>query len=146
MSAAQGTPATGATGATADRVGPSLADERTVECRPEMPRLRPAEMTALAAEVPQWRLVERDGVVRLERVFRVPSYRAALDLANRIGLLAEEAGHHPALLIEWGRVTVRWWTLAIRGLHRNDFVMAARTDRLYDEWEWDEAGSGSPAA
>ncbi|HSE95394.1 MAG TPA: 4a-hydroxytetrahydrobiopterin dehydratase, partial [Methylomirabilota bacterium] len=59
-----------------------------------------------------------------------PTFVAALDFTNRVGALAEAEGHHPALLTEWGRVTVSWWTHAIRGLHRNDFVMAAKTDRL----------------
>ena len=51
--------------------------------------------------------------------------------SNRVGALAEQEGHHPALLTEWGRVTVSWWTHAIGGLHRNDFILAARTDTLY---------------
>ena len=44
--------------------------------------------------------------------------------------MAEEEGHHPALLTEWGRMTVTWWTHKISGLHRNDFIMAAKTDEL----------------
>jgi len=54
-------------------------------------------------------------------------------LTNRVGALAEAEGHHPALLTEWGRVTVTWWTHKIRGLHRNDFIMAAKTDGLVTE-------------
>jgi len=115
---------------------PDLAAERCGSCRADAPRLEPAEIAVLAAEVPEWRVTERNGVPRLERTFPMPSYLAGLEFARRVGLLAEEADHHPAIVIEYGRVTVRWWTHAIRGLHRNDVVMAARTDRLYEAGEW----------
>ena len=75
-------------------------------------------------------MLERDGVKRLERVFTFPDFAGALAFTNRVGAIAEAAGHHPALLTEWGRVTVGWWTHAIGGLHRNDFIMAARTEPL----------------
>jgi 4a-hydroxytetrahydrobiopterin dehydratase len=74
--------------------------------------------------------VERDGVRRLERVFTFANFADALAFTNRVGALAEAAGHHPALLTEWGRVTVAWWTHKIGGLHRNDFIMARKTDAL----------------
>ncbi|HVR28570.1 MAG TPA: 4a-hydroxytetrahydrobiopterin dehydratase, partial [Thermoanaerobaculia bacterium] len=54
-----------------------------------------------------------------------------LDFTNKVGEIAEEEGHHPALLTEWGKVTVGWWTHKIKGLHRNDFIMAAKTDEAY---------------
>ena len=68
---------------------------------------------------------------RLRRVFSFDDFAQALEFTNRVGALAEEEGHHPALLTEWGRTTVTWWTHKIRGLHRNDFVMAAKTAVLY---------------
>jgi len=89
-----------------------------------------AEIAELKHEVAGWQLLERDGIARLERVFQVPSFADALAFTNRVGALAEAEGHHPALLTEWGRVTVTWWTHKIRGLHRNDFIMAAKTDAL----------------
>ena len=107
-----------------------LSAERCVACRPDAPRLTDAEIAALRREVPDWRVVERDGIPRLERAFEWPNFAEALAFTERVGALAEAEGHHPALLTEWGRVTVSWWTHAIRGLHRNDFVMAARTDGL----------------
>jgi 4a-hydroxytetrahydrobiopterin dehydratase len=108
----------------------SLARERCVACRPDSPRVTEAELGQLRSHVPQWTLVERDGVWRLERAFRFANFVEALDFTNRVGALAEAEGHHPVLLTEWGRVTVTWWTHAIGGLHRNDFVMAAKTDAL----------------
>jgi 4a-hydroxytetrahydrobiopterin dehydratase len=76
-------------------------------------------------------VVTRDGVRRLEREFRFRNFSAALDFTNQIGGLAEEEDHHPALLTEWGRVTAAWWTHRVGGLHRNDFIMAAKTDEIY---------------
>jgi len=108
-----------------------LAGETCVPCRGGEPTLDEAEIDALLPEAPGWRVAERDGVKRLERDFRFADFASALDFTVEVGARAEEAGHHPALLTEWGRVTVSWWTHAIGGLHRNDFVMAARTDRVY---------------
>jgi 4a-hydroxytetrahydrobiopterin dehydratase len=81
--------------------------------------------------VPDWQIVERDQIKRLERAFKFKNFVEALQFTNRVGELAEEEGHHPALMTEWGRVTVTWWTHKIKGLHRNDFIMAAKTDGLY---------------
>jgi len=89
-----------------------------------------AEIAELTREIPDWHLVERDGIARLERVFHVPSFADALAFTNRVGAIAEAEGHHPALLTEWGQVTVTWWTHKIRGLQWNDFIMAAKTDAL----------------
>lgn len=107
----------------------TLAEQPCQACRADAPRATDDEIAALQAELPDWAVVERDGVKRLERVYRFNDFRAALDFTNRVGELAEQAGHHPALLTEWGRVTVTWWSHKLKGLHRNDFIMAARTDR-----------------
>jgi 4a-hydroxytetrahydrobiopterin dehydratase len=107
-----------------------LSAETCQECRPGAPAVREAEAETLLAQLPSWSVVQRDGVRQLQRVFTFSDFAAALAFTNRVGALAEAHGHHPALLTEWGRVTVRWWTHAIHGLHRNDFVMAAKTDRL----------------
>jgi 4a-hydroxytetrahydrobiopterin dehydratase len=110
-----------------------LARGRCEPCRRGAPTVTAAEMEELRPQVPDWVVVERDGVPRLERVFEFPDFAQALEFTNRVGAVAEEQGHHPALLTEWGRVTVGWWTHKIRGLHRNDYVMAARTDEVARE-------------
>jgi len=74
--------------------------------------------------------VEKDGIKRLERVFRFEDFAEAMAFTEKVAGIAESEGHHPALLTEWGRVTVTWWTHKIRGLHKNDFIMAAKTDML----------------
>ena len=107
-----------------------LTSEKCVACRRGAPTVTEAEIAELKPQVPDWDLVERDGIPRLERVFHFPDFAQALAFTNRVGSVAEGEGHHPALLTEWGRVTVAWWTHKIRGLHRNDFIMAAKTDAL----------------
>ncbi len=108
-----------------------------VACRRDAPRVTAKEIEELHPQVPEWELVERDAVARLERVFRFPNFIAALAFTRQVGELAEQEGHHPALLTEWGRVTVTWWTHKISGLHRNDFIMAAKTDGVSGENEPD---------
>jgi 4a-hydroxytetrahydrobiopterin dehydratase len=108
----------------------ALANDKCTACRRDSPRVTEAEISELKPMIPEWALVERDGIQRLERVFRFTNFAEALSFTNRVGELAEEQGHHPAILTEWGRVTVTMWTHKIRGLHRNDFIMAAKIDSL----------------
>jgi 4a-hydroxytetrahydrobiopterin dehydratase len=99
-------------------------------CRRGAPLATEDERAEFMPQIPEWKIVEREGIERLERVFDFPDFARALEFTNRVGELAESEGHHPALLTEWGRVTVSWWTHKIGGLHRNDFILAARTDQL----------------
>jgi 4a-hydroxytetrahydrobiopterin dehydratase len=110
-----------------------LTKQKCEACHVGAPRVTDAEVAELKPQVPDWQLVLRDDIWRLERAFEFQDFAAALAYANQVGALAESEGHHPALLVEWGRVTVSWWTHKIKGLHRNDFVMAAKTDRLLRE-------------
>ena len=109
-----------------------LAEETCIACRRDAPTVTADELAELRPEVPDWKLLQVDGVPRLQRSFEFDDFAAALAFTNRVGAISEDEGHHPALLTEWGRVTVSWWTHKIRGLHRNDFVMAAKTDELYE--------------
>jgi len=107
-----------------------LAELICVPCRGGMPPLSEEEIQALLPQVPGWEVVEAAGVKRLKRVYGFKNFAAALAFSNRVGEIAEAEGHHPAILTEWGKVTVSWWTHHIQGLHQNDFIMAARTDQL----------------
>src|SRR5947209_2598018 len=109
----------------------TLASEKCVACRADAPRVTEAEMAELRSTVPEWEVVAQEGIPRLARTFRFDGFVQALEFTNRVGAIAESEGHHPAILTEWGKVTVSWWTHKIRGLHRNDFVMAAKTDALH---------------
>jgi 4a-hydroxytetrahydrobiopterin dehydratase len=107
-----------------------LTSESCEACRVGAPTVTEEEMTTLGKDVPEWQVLERDGIRQLERVFTFDNFADALAFTNKVGELAESAGHHPAILTEWGRVTVTWWSHKIRGLHRNDYIMAAKTDAL----------------
>jgi 4a-hydroxytetrahydrobiopterin dehydratase len=107
-----------------------LARQRCVPCGSDALPATENEIRELLHQVPAWELVERDGVQQLRREFPFRDFAAALEFTNAVGGAAEQENHHPALLTEWGQVTVSWWTHKIAGLHRNDFVMAAKTDEL----------------
>lgn len=108
-----------------------LRQMQCVPCRGGEPPLGDIEIAGFHLQVPEWQVAEPDGVRRLVRIFKFKDFASALEFTNRVGELAESEGHHPALLTEWGKVTVSWWTHKIKGLHPNDFIMAARTDDIY---------------
>jgi 4a-hydroxytetrahydrobiopterin dehydratase len=100
-------------------------------CRGDEPPLADERIEEILAQVPEWELVERDGIKRLERTFKFRNFAQALAFTDRVGEIAEEEGHHPVIELTWGRATVTWYTHKIKGLHQNDFIMAAKTDELY---------------
>ncbi len=108
----------------------ALAREACTACRPDSPRVEAGTAARLLADLPGWEVVAADGIDLLRREFSFPDFNAALAFANRVGKLADAADHHPRIVLEWGRATVDWWTHTIGGLHRNDFIMAARTSEL----------------
>jgi 4a-hydroxytetrahydrobiopterin dehydratase len=108
----------------------NLSQQKCVACRGNEPMLSDSQIEELRPQVPDWQVKEVNGEKRLERVFKFKNFAEALAFTNKIGVIAEEEDHHPLLITEWGRVTVAWWTHVIRGLHQNDFIMAARTDQL----------------
>ena len=109
-----------------------LAKMKCVACRGDQPQVTEAELDVYQDQVPEWRIVSRGGINRLERVFVFSDFAGALEFTNQVGQLAEREDHHPAILTEWGQVVVTWWTHKIRGLHRNDFVAASKTDKLLE--------------
>ena len=99
-------------------------------CRPDAPKLTGEEIARYADALAQWRVETIDDVPRLHRCYRVRNFAEALLLTNRVGDLAETIGHHPQIVTEWGRVTVKWWSHKIKGLHELDFALAKRCDTL----------------
>ncbi|MCX8061786.1 MAG: 4a-hydroxytetrahydrobiopterin dehydratase [Anaerolineales bacterium] len=112
-----------------------LAQAKCIPCRRGDPALNQAEIEMLKVSLPDWEILEVEGVLRLQRLFKFKNFAQALEFTNRIGRIAEEQDHHPALLTEWGKVTVTWWTHAVGGLHRNDFIMAAKSDQIYQQYQ-----------
>lgn len=108
-----------------------LSTLKCVACRGGDPMLTDTEISELHPQVSEWQLREVDGVFRLERVFKLKNYAEALSFTNKIASIAEEEDHHPLIVLEWGRVTVQWWSHIIKGLHKNDFIMAAKTDHIF---------------
>jgi len=123
----------------------NLTQERCVACRKDSPRVTDEEVAALKPQIPEWNIVEHGKIPRLERTFRLKNFVRALDFTNKVGGLAEEEGHHPAILTEYGKVTVVWWTHKIKGLHRNDFIMAAKTDQIAAQFA-EQSDDGSVCA
>ena len=100
-------------------------------CRADAKPIEESEIHALLAQLEGWCVETRDGLQQLERTYAFKNFRQAMAFATAVGEAAEAEQHHPALLTEWGKVKVTWWTHAIHGLHLNDFIMAARSDDLY---------------
>lgn len=109
----------------------NLAQQSCEACKSDAPTLSDAEINDMKPDVPEWEVTEIDGEKRLSRRFKFKNFAQALAFTQTVGDLAEEADHHPAILTEYGKVTVDWWTHKIGGLHKNDFVMAAKTDKAY---------------
>ena len=100
-------------------------------CRAGSPTLPDKEISQFLSQIPEWKLVDRDDILRIRRSFSFKDFVTALAFTNKVGEVAEAEGHHPSLETAWGEVTVTWWTHTIKGLHQNDFIMAAKTDGIY---------------
>ena len=107
-----------------------LHEQACEVCQTGAPTVSEQELQELLPQIPDWQPVVRDGIMRLERSYPFRNFRQALDFTHQVGELAEAHDHHPAILTEWGKVTVTWWTHKINGLHRTDLILAAKTDRL----------------
>lgn len=99
-------------------------------CRIGAPTVSSQQFAQYMSQLPDWEIVEIEGIKRLRRTYTFADFIQAMAFTHQVGIIAEQQGHHPAILTEWGKVTVTWWSHKIKGLHVNDFVMAARTDRL----------------
>lgn len=111
-----------------------LSQETCTPCRRGAVGLTPAEVAALLPQLPRWEHIEIEGIPQLQRRFPFKTYLQGLKFVHQVAHLAEDNHHHPVLVLEWAQVTVRWWTHTLGGLHRNDFILAARCDDLYREF------------
>jgi 4a-hydroxytetrahydrobiopterin dehydratase len=107
---------------------PDLAAQNCVPCRGGVPPLKGAALEMLVTQIPGWKVVNEH---HLEKSYTFPDFAQALAYVNKVGAMAEEQGHHPDLLLGWGKVVVTTWTHKIDGLTESDFVLAAKCDRLY---------------
>jgi 4a-hydroxytetrahydrobiopterin dehydratase len=104
-----------------------LASRTCVPCKGGIPPLSGAELIALAHEVPQWKVIDGHHIVR---TFSFPDFKQALAFVNKAGAIAEEQGHHPDILLSWGKAEVTTWTHKINGLTESDFILAAKIDKI----------------
>ena len=107
-----------------------LSMKKCEPCRLGAPLATQVEIEGFLRQLPKWKIVEIEGVKRLTRSYDFNNFMEAMSFSNKIAAIAEEQNHHPAILTEWGKVTVTWWSHIIKGLHLNDFIMAAKTDEL----------------
>ena len=107
-----------------------LHEMKSMACRAGEPTVTNSEIYILHPQIPAWQVKEVDGVKRLERVFKFKNFAQALEFTNKVGTIAEEEDHHPLIVTEYGRATVNWWRHRIKGLHKNDFIMAAKTNQI----------------
>ena len=111
-----------------------LTKEKCVPCESDIPTLTMEEIEKLHKDVPEWEVTDVEGVKHLKRDFSFENFKEALNFTNKVGEAAEEQGHHPVIELTWGRATVQWWTHNIGGLHKNDFIMAAKTSKIYQDF------------
>ncbi len=109
-----------------------LAEKTCVPCHGGVPALKGDALVALQKQLEGWRVVEEHHLVK---TWKFPDFRTALAFVNKVGELAEEQGHHPDILLAWGKVEITLWTHAVNGLTESDFIMAAKIDRLRQSGE-----------
>jgi 4a-hydroxytetrahydrobiopterin dehydratase len=107
-----------------------LASKNCAPCRGGVPPLAGKELESLASQVPQWKVIDGHHIVRN---FAFPDFRQALSFVNKVGEIAEQQGHHPDILLSWGKAEITTWTHKINGLTESDFILAAKIDQLQPE-------------
>ncbi|MBU2870769.1 4a-hydroxytetrahydrobiopterin dehydratase [Colwellia sp. E2M01] len=112
------------------KVSQQLTSAFCIACNSNSEPISATEADKQLALIPNWHIKTRDNIMILEREFTFKNYKLAWTFANKVSTLAESEGHHPAILLEWGKVTVTWWPHTISGLHQNDFICAAKTEQL----------------
>ncbi len=107
-----------------------LKEMKCEACRADSEPVTGEKLKEYLLLLPKWSVKELNGIKRLSRTFEFKNFADSLAFTNGVGAIAEAEGHHPEIITEWGKVTVTWWTHKIKGLHMNDFIMAAKTDEL----------------
>jgi 4a-hydroxytetrahydrobiopterin dehydratase len=110
-----------------------LSQQKCVPCEGNVAPVSDEEIAQYQSQIPDWSFKSEDQTRYLERSYTLGNFKDALTLAQRIGEVAEQEQHHPSLIVQWGKLTVQWWTHTINGLHQNDLIMAAKTDQVVQE-------------
>lgn len=105
------------------------------ECTPADSPITAKEMEELRHDLPAWECIVDNGATHLRHEYKFANYDEVILFVNKVAELAQAEEHHPRMTVEWKKVMVEWWTHALNGLHRNDFIMAAKTDLIYRRWD-----------
>ena len=106
-----------------------LASSTFEACRIDAPKVSDDEASLLIKEIEGWDVID-DGVKKLKKEFSFSNYSDSVDFSNKVADMADKEDHHPQIILEWGKVTVIWWSHKIKGLHKNDFICAAKTNKI----------------
>lgn len=111
----------------------NLSERKCEACRAGAPLATAEEIDRYLPVIPDWELIAEDGINKLMREFKTPSFIDTVKFINQLAELAEAEGHHPLMLVNYNRITIWWWSHKIKGLHVNDFVMSAKTDKIFNQ-------------
>ena len=103
-----------------------------VACHSNAPKSTKAEINEFLKNYVEWELLEDNQTPQLKRIYKFNDYLSAVDFTKKIANISEKENHHPSIMLEWDKVTVRWWTHKIKGLHENDLIMSAKTEEIFN--------------
>jgi 4a-hydroxytetrahydrobiopterin dehydratase len=106
-----------------------LSSQSCEACQIDAPKVPQDQIQILLSEINGWVLIG-EPINKIQKIFSFKSYKDSVDFSNKVASLADDEDHHPQIVLEWGKVTVIWWSHKIEGLHKNDFICAAKTDKL----------------
>lgn len=110
----------------------TLSELNCTACNKSAKLLTLNEIEALLEEVPDWKVIVDDNIQKLTRQFETKNYQKSVTFTDAVAELAQTTNHHPQIILEYSSVTVVWWSHIIKGLHKNDFIMAAKTSSLFE--------------
>ena len=108
----------------------SLTKGKCEACNIDAPLVSDTEKEKFMIELDNWQIISVEGIEQLHKVFMFDTYQDAMRFSQTVAGLADHEDHHPKIVLEWGKVEVFWWTHKIKGLHKNDFICAAKTDQI----------------
>ena len=109
----------------------NLVNSTWEACSLDAKKLTNIEIENLHQQIPSWSIIEDEDIKKLVCAFAFSNYEESLEFTNAVARLAEKEDHHPEIILEWGKVTISWWSHKIMGLHQNDFICAAKTDKIF---------------
>ncbi len=109
----------------------SLAGNKCEACRIDAPLLSMNEIKRYLSELEGW-IIEESSINKLSKTYNFNNYNSAVKFANAVANIADKEDHHPQIILEWGKVSIIWWSHKIKGLHKNDFICAAKTDLAFN--------------